>query len=85
MIKNITIKYIGHDSQKLGTIDNKPFIIFKNKEKHINEDEWNILQKNKWVQKLIQNNILIIKNKKSSKNDIDTQIEDGILSVKKDD
>ena len=39
MIKNITIKYIGHDSQKLGTIDNKPFIIFKNKEKHINEYE----------------------------------------------
>jgi len=81
-MKNITIKYIGHDSQKLGTIDNKPFIIFKSKEKHINEDEWNKLKENKWVQKLIQNNMLIIKNKKL---EIDKEIEEGELTIKEDD
>ena len=84
-MKNITIKYIGHDSQKLGNIDNKPFIIYKNKEKSVNENEWNILKENKWTQKLIHNNMLIIKDKKSSKNNIDTQIENGTLSVKEDD
>jgi len=84
-VKDIILKYIGHDSQKLGTIDNKPFIIYKNKEKFVNENEWKILKENKWTQKLIQNNMLIIKDKKSSKNDIDTQIENGILSVKEDD